>query len=39
MTDVIAIMSVVDVITTRADVIASFFLLLADVNANVWQMA
>ena len=38
MADVIVIMSVADVMTTRADVIASFVLLLADVNANVWQM-
>ena len=37
MADVIAIMSVADVITTRAD-ITSFVLLLADVIANVWQM-
>ena len=41
MADVIANMSVADVITTGADVIASyiyFILLLADVIANVWQM-
>ena len=41
MADVIANMSVADVITTGADVIASYvylFLLLADVIANVWQM-
>ena len=39
--DVIANMSVADVITTGGDVIASyicFILLLADVIANVWQM-
>ena len=41
MADAIANMSVADVITTGADVIASyiyFILLLADVIANVWQM-
>ena len=41
MADVIANMTVAGVITTGADVIASyiyFTLLLADVIANVWQM-
>ena len=41
MADVIANMFVADVLTTEADVITCyiyFILLLADVNANVWQM-